>query len=40
LFGRLDDALWRHDGQLDDLLEPDRFAALRARLAASIEGQP
>jgi hypothetical protein len=38
LIGRLHDALWRHGGQLDDLLDPDRFAALRARLAANIEG--
>jgi hypothetical protein len=38
LFGRLHDTLWRHGGQLDDLLDPDRFAALRARVAASIEG--
>jgi hypothetical protein len=38
LIGRLHDALWRHGGQLDDLLDPDRFAALRGRLATSIDG--
>jgi hypothetical protein len=38
LIGRLHDTLRRHGGQLNDLLDPDRFAALRARLAAIIEG--
>jgi hypothetical protein len=40
LFGRLDDALGRYGGGLEDLRDSASFAALRGRLVASIQGQP